>query len=182
MTIHCITKKPEDYAVETENGVFGLYVHYWQDQHLFSLMSRISSAFFPYEQGFEDFPEKLRMDTLDGAGMFAETLDQALGEMLVRDMMDTFTPREFTDALRQYDVKHLAMMRMFSRLENPLEALWYSALLRTLQYEHWHRGPIMAEGRVVRAQFASALTAEEASFLSSQAGSLKKAMEEVGRV
>lgn len=165
--IYCLTKKPEEYG--------GLFSSYGHDRHLFSLMSRASSAFFPYEQGFEAVPESVKVVQFDDITPWVQTLDAEIEGVGIRTMLEIMTPREMTSVIHRTKPQHLPICSLFSAgLPTQADALWFNFYIRTLQHEKYFRGQITPTSKVTFGAFGSRLGPEEDKLLTDQMKTLSE--------
>lgn len=164
--IYCLTRKPEEYG--------GLYQSYGHDRHLFSLMSRASSAFFAYEQGFEAVPESVKVVQFDNIDPWVQTLESEIEGVGIRTMLEIMTPREMTSVIHRAKPQHLPICSLFAHgLPTQADALWFNFYIRTLMHEKYFRGQI-AGGKVAFGAFGSRLGPEEDKLLTDQMKTLSE--------
>jgi hypothetical protein len=170
--IYCLTRKPEEYG--------GLFSSYGHDRHLFSLMSRTSTAFFAYEQGFEDVPETAKIAEFVDITPWAQTLESEIEGIPIRTMLEIMTPREVTNLIHKTKPQHLPLCSLFAHgLPTLADALWFNFYIRTLQHEKYFRGEIVSTGKVAFGAFGSRLQPEEDALLNNQTKTLKELMKNV---
>ena len=179
--IFALTKEPEKYDEEYNGGRYGLWSSYGHDPYLFCLMSRMNSAFFMYEDGFEDFPVRLKISEFDSVlvNAYKDTLNVELTPgVTTREWLESTTPVEwFNLLLNVEDLSLLPLAKLFELSgHDPAESIKACAQVRALQYRKFFRGRVHENGKVVRVAFKSDLTAEEEEFLAMTKKKFKEAM------
>ena len=156
-----------------------MWIRYGNNLPLFNLLSRTSTSFFMYEQGFESLDPGKRIVALDNIDAWTDTLDSVISKKSVRELLEILTPRQFTDLIFEVKPKNLPIYAVFDKGQNPAEALWFNMYLRTLQHEKYFRGKMYSPGKLINAVFAPRLITEEDKFLENQKSNLLVAMREV---
>ncbi len=160
--IFCTVKPPEEYMVTLPSGfTCGLWDTYGYDPALFCFISRISSAMFMYEPGFESIPPGVKVVEVPDQQDVANTMNQMVKGLTVREVQEKYNPIEMLSLFSREDISHLLFVKGFE-----VSAILEVMRLRVLQFRKYYRGPLQLEGGIQKVQFKSDLTKKEQEGLS----------------
>ncbi len=152
--IHCIVKPMEEYVEHLPEGSYGIYTSYGHDPYLFNLISRMTTALFVYEPGFESLPVGRRVTVLANEAVFQETLVARVGDSQVAKHLELLSPEEMLALYMKQDLSHLPLVSEVYKNQDVLKTCMQ---LRVMQRKRWYRGKLYSNGKVTGAQFRSML-------------------------
>ena len=171
----CVTQDVTKYDVEFNGLRVGLYATYGHDRDLFNLVSRTCSAMFMYEQDFTFIPEGKRIVSVKGDSLLRETLEQEVGGVSFREVLNTTTPSQMFRMFTTQDLRDLRVSDLYPATESlsSWDILLRQMARRQLYHRHRYRGKLWQDGKIVYGQFCSALDESEKVLIENVVAAMK---------
>lgn len=156
--IYAAVKPIEEYVVEYDGTVYGIYEEYKYEPELLSLIM-ISTA-IPYDYEIPGVPPEYVSVSVGLIEPYYKTLDEEIDGVRVGDLLSVMNPLEFFKLIDTVDLSHLSLVReVFIRKDVDL-SMWLPMLIaaRAAEWAVNYRGETETKGNVVSVNFKRGLT------------------------